>query len=76
MCYFLSLDPSLSPLPLSVCLYLSLCKNNVCMYMCINYTLSWVHHPDELQGQRNRMHVLSVVPISAGIATGFLLRMV
>ena len=32
----------------------------------------WVHHPDELQEQRNRTLVLSVVPISAGIGTGFL----
>ena len=26
--------------------------------------LFWVRHPDELQEQRNRTHVLSVVPIS------------
>ena len=26
----------------------------------------WVRHPDELQKQRNRTRVLSVVPVSAG----------
>ena len=39
----------------------------------ILFTLQfWVRHPDELQEQQSRTLVLLVVPISAGIGTGFL----
>ena len=34
----------------------------------------WVNHPDDLQEQRNRTRFLSVVPISAGIGTGFFIK--
>ena len=39
MCYFLSLDPSLSPLPLSVCLYLSVRT----MYACTCALITLYH---------------------------------